>query len=110
MRLTNSRLKPYKLYKHEPKTTNEGARVQGYSDTPIEIQAIIWSAGGRVQAAMYGDRLAYMMNMLCYLDTEIKEKDGIAVYTQDKPDYRVVSIKRWSKHMQVELEAICGGK
>lgn len=110
MRLTKSKLKLYKLYKHDPKVTNEGARVQGYSDTPIEIHAIIWAAGGRVQATMYGDRLAYMMNMLCYLDTEIKEKDGIAVYTQNKPDYRVVSIKRWSEHMQIELEGIRGGK
>lgn len=108
MRLTKSRLKTYQLYKHKTTVTKEGARVQGYHKTPTTIQAIIWSAGGRVQASMYGDRLAYMLNLLCYHTVDIKEKDGIAVYSQEKADYRVISIKRWQNHLQVELEAIRG--
>lgn len=110
MRLTKNRLKAYQLFKHEQKITDEGARIQGFSKTPIEMQAIIWPANGRVQAEMYGKRLAYMMNMLCVLGVDIKESDGIAVFSDDKPDYKVISIKRWSEHLQIELEAVRGVK
>lgn len=110
MRLTKGRLKSYKMFKHEAKVTDEGGRIQGYSDSAKRIEAIIWPANGRVQAEVYGTRLAYMMNMLCHLDVAINEHDGIAVFSKDKPDYKVISIKRWSEHLEIELEAIRGGK
>lgn len=108
MFLKQNRLKAYKLYKHQVKRNSEGARIEAYADTPLEIKAEIWSANGTVQAEIYGSRLAYMMNMLCNKDVDIDEKDGISVYTSDKPDYKVISIKRWSNHLQIELEAIRG--
>lgn len=110
MRLRKSSLKKYQLFKHKTKINDEGGRAESFEDTPQTIKAEIWSASGRVQAEIYGTRLAYILNMLCYKDIDIKERDGIAVYTQNQPDYKVISIKRWSNHLQIELEAIRHGK
>lgn len=105
MRLKQNRLKTYHLFKHQVKVNDEGSRTEDYAEQPIVIYAEIWSASGRVQAEIYGTRLAYILNMLCYKDVDINEKDGIAVYS-DTPDYKVISIRRWTNHLQIELEAI----
>lgn len=72
----------------------------------VEIQAIIWPAGGRVQAEMYGERLAYIKNMEYGGPETMTEGDGICVFTgpEAPPDYKIISIKREYDPKLMELE------
>lgn len=103
------RIKNKKTYYLKRKTVikdNEGGKYPGYSE-PIEIQANIYPASGRLQAEIYGERLNYILNMLYDGSKTLKEGDGICVYVskESEPDYKVISVKRYS-HLVIELEKI----
>lgn len=103
------RIKNKKTYYIKRKTAikdNEGGKYPGYSE-PIEIQANIYPASGKLQAEIYGERLNYILNMLYDGPQTISEGDGICVYVskESEPDYKVISIKRYS-HLFIELEKI----
>ena len=103
------RIKNKKTYYLKRKTViedNEGGKYPGYSE-PIEIQANIYPASGKLQAEIYGERLNYILNMLYDGQENLNEGDGICVYsTKDsKPDYKIISIKTYS-HLFIELEKI----
>lgn len=108
--MRKSSLKTYYLKKREVLKDNEGSSYEGYGD-PFAFQADISPAQGRVQAEIYGQRLAYMLNMVCEI-IPIQEGDGVCVYVdaEKSPDYRVVSSNRYDKnyhaHMFCELEKI----
>lgn len=104
------RIKNKKDYFIRPRTVSsdgEGGKVITYG-TAQPIQANIYPASGKVQAEMYGERLAYILNMLYDGAESIKENDGICVYvaSTDKPDYRVISIKQYTNHKLMELEKL----
>lgn len=105
MRIKNKKL--YYLKKKEILKDTEGGKYDSYSDVPIEIKANIWPASGKIQAEIYGERLKYINNMLYDGNVELVEGDGICVYVtkESKPDYRIISIKRFS-HLKIELEKI----
>lgn len=103
------RIKNKKTYYLKRKTViedNEGGKYPGYSE-PIEIQANIYPASGKLQAEIYGERLNYILNMLYDGSKTLNEGDGICVYVskESEPDYKVISIKRYS-HLVIELEKI----
>lgn len=103
------RIKNKKTYYLKRKTViedNEGGKYPGYSE-PIEIQANIYPASGKLQAEIYGERLNYILNMLYDGPQTISEGDGICVYVskESEPDYKVIIIKRYS-HLFIELEKI----
>lgn len=103
------RIKNKKTYYLKRKTViedNEGGKYPGYLDG-IEIQANIYPASGKMQAEIYGERLNYILNMLYDGPQAINEGDGICVYVskESEPDYKVISIKRYS-HLFIELEKI----
>lgn len=83
----------------------EGGSVVSYEEA-VEIRAIIWPAGGRIQAEIYGERLHYIKNMEYDGIEEIKEGDGICVFAgpEDAPDYKVISIKTEYTPKMMELE------
>ena len=105
MRIKNKKL--YYLKEKEIATDAEGGKYDSYSDAPTEIKANIWPASGKIQAEIYGERLKYINNMLYDGNVELVEGDGICVYVSkdSKPDYRIMSIKRFS-HLKIELEKI----
>lgn len=105
MRIRN--LKTYYLKTKKIVTDGEGGKYPGYSDIPKEIKANIWPAGGKLQAEIYGERLKYILNMLYDESETINEGDGVCVYVDSAkpPDYKVISIKRYS-HQVIELEKI----
>ena len=105
MRLKKNRLKIYKLYKYKVVTTTEGAKVKGYDEEFKEIKAEIWPASGRVQAEIYGEKLGYMLNMIVERTTELSERDGICIDSEE-PNYRIVSIRNYTIHKLCELEKI----
>ena len=92
----------YKLKKKTIIEDNEGGIYPEYLDA-IDIECYIYPASGRVQAEMYGERLTYILNMLYDGEIEISEGDCI-VY--NNLDYKVISIKNYTKHKLIELEKI----
>lgn len=103
--MTAQNLKMYQYYPYEAGTDDEGGIYEGYSTTPKEVEAYIYPAGGRVQAEMYGLRLAYMLNMLVNLPCDIKEGDGVCVKGV-AVDYKVVSVQQYTEHAQLVLERV----
>lgn len=104
MRIRNK--KTYYLKKKEVIEDGEGGKYPVYSDF-TELQANISPASGKLQAEVYGERLNYILNMLYDGPEFINEGDGVCVYVtkESKPDYKVISIKRYS-HLFIELEKI----
>lgn len=107
MRTRRSLLRQYYLRKRTVIKDEEGGSIEDY-ETAVPIEAVIWSAGGKVQAQMYGEKLAYIKNMECEGTETIKENDGICVYVseEDKPDYRVISINDDNIPARITLERL----
>lgn len=103
MRLKRNRLKPYLIRKVIVDISDEGIKKVTYSDIATEIKAEIWPASGRVQAEIYGQRLAYILNCLVDLETSVHEGDGFCI-DSDSVTYKVISIKRYTNHQLLELE------
>lgn len=103
MRLKRKRLKPYLLREAVVTTSDEGIKKATYSDTATEIKAEIWPASGRVQAEIYGQRLAYILNCLVDRETPVREGDGFCI-DSEKVTHKVISIKRYTNHQLLELE------
>ena len=103
--MTARNLKQYTFYAYKKVTDDEGCISGGYSNTAQTVDAYIYPASGRVQSEMYGERLAYMLNMIVNSPAAIKEKDGICVFGSEV-DYRVISVAQYTEHMQIMLEKV----
>lgn len=105
MKIAN--LKKYYFKRCVETTGRLGSVTERYSDRAEMIRAYIYPSGGQIQAHQYGQRLSYMLNMI-YSDCHIATRDGVCVYVKpsDMPDYKVVSIKRYTEHYEAELERI----
>lgn len=82
---------------------------------------VVWSAGGQVQAEQYGKLLNYVKNakvdgtytienkdgVLFYKFNgfSLCESDGVALYSKDKPDYKIIAIKPY-KNLCMELQKL----
>ena len=76
-------------------------------DTFIKgIVANVYPASGRVQSQMYGDRLAYMFNMITDIKNEIDEKNALCIDDPNAPDYKVVSKRKVTNQIAYELEKL----
>jgi hypothetical protein len=86
---------------------NEGGKYEDFEKEGLEIKANISPASGKLQAEIYGERLNYILNMLYDGPLELVEGDSICVYVSkdSEPDYKIISIKRYS-HLTIELEKI----
>lgn len=120
MRRKRSRLSEYQIRPRQIQKDKEGVPVETYGDA-FPVQAEIWPAGGKVQAEVYGERLAYIANcriegsytvkrqgkeiIYQYGGQGLKEMDGICVNVskEEKPDYRIVAIKPY-RPLYLELE------
>lgn len=98
------KLKKFRLRKHIVKKDTERNTTLEYLD-PVEGEGVIWPAGGKVQAELYGLRLAYMLNMNYYGNLNISENDAICL-NGENPEYKVVSIKDYPGFKSVELEKL----
>jgi hypothetical protein len=105
MRIKNK--KDYYIRQRTVSSDGEGGKIVSYG-TAKQIQANIYPASGKVQAEMYGERLAYILNMLYDGSESIRENDGICVNVAgtEKPDYKVISIKQYTSHKMIELEKL----
>ena len=91
MRVKNKKV--YYLKKRTVIVDEDGGQYASFSETPIEINAYIYPASGKMQAEIYGERLKYILNMLHDENAEIVEGDCI-VYNNS--NYIVISIKNYS--------------
>ena len=107
MRMRKSLMKTYHLKRRKSAKNNEGSSFNTW-DEPVEIDAIIWSASGKAQAEMYGEKLEYIKNMQYDGPENLKEGDGVCVFVgpESNPDYKIISIKPEYTPMQIELERI----
>lgn len=99
------------LKKHSVGSDDEGNDIITYSDGSTEIQMDVQSAGGQVQAQIWGTQLPYVKS--CYYEGhEINEgeneKDGICykVDSSSKPDYEIISIQEFSEHKVITLKKL----
>lgn len=121
MRIKRSRLTEHYLMK---RITGKDAECNTYEDWDIPVPFIgeAWQASGKVQVQQYGERLNYIKNLRIEGDYNIvtekkrvsydfgdglifSENDGICVYTETEPDYKIIAIKPY-KPLLLELEKI----
>ena len=106
VRLRKKNLKQLKLHKFISIKDNEGGVSESFSPSFVFIDAELWPATNRRQSELYGLRVNDIMNMLYQGDDVIDVNDGICFYTQEKPDYRVISKKSYTSHQVFEIERI----
>lgn len=99
------------LKKHSIAEDEDGGDYIVYSDNFTELQMDVQSAGGQVQAQIWGTQLPYVKT--CYYEgDEINEgeneKDGICykVDSSSKPDYEIISIQEFSEHKVITLKKL----
>ena len=90
---------------------DEGSDIVSYSDEFTELKMDVQSAGGQVQAQIWGTELPYIKT--CYyegneINEEENEKDGICykVDSSNKPDYEIISIQEFSEHKVITLKKL----
>lgn len=107
IRIRRSLLKPYNLRKRKVGRDKEGGSIVDY-EAAIPIEAAIWSASGKMQAEMYGERLNYIKNMQYEGAETMREGDGICVDVgpDDTPDYKIIVINNDFIPAQITLERI----
>ncbi|MDB1104749.1 hypothetical protein FAM23282_01435 [Lentilactobacillus parabuchneri] len=103
MRLARRSLQTIYLRNRTTDSDDEGNSTYSYAEG-IPIRVNVQSAGGSVNAAVYGDELAYMKTII-YQGDAIKEgtneKDGLCINEAgtDGPDYEITAIRTYSDHL-----------
>ncbi|EOH94842.1 hypothetical protein [Enterococcus pallens] len=111
MRLREQDLQTCYLRKRINTTDEEGNSITTYSEESIELRMNIQSAGGKVAAEIYGERLPYMKACKYQGDQLIEgenEGDGICVNVSKDadPDYKILAIQSFSQHLNITLERL----
>lgn len=107
MRLRKRQMRKYYLKPQISKKDNEGASYVEYG-VPFAFMADISPASGKTQAELYGIRLTNILNMILSNEIILNEGVGVCVYVDpdNPPDYKIISIKRYTSHMSCELEKV----
>ena len=108
-----------------PQKDSEGGSYIIYGEEKHSFKAETWAAGGKLQSEMYGIRLPNIRNLrldgvyeevgpgkkVSFQVTQgetmfsIAVNDGICLYSDDEPDYKVVAIYPYS-HLTLEVEKL----
>ncbi|CUP25063.1 Uncharacterised protein [[Eubacterium] contortum] len=124
MRLKRSRVRTYFHKIRTVKKDKEGSTYEEYGNA-TSFQGEVWPASGKVQAAMYGDKLSYIRNIkiagtyetvtdsngkVHYVypgGLDITESDGLCLYVTENndPDYKIISIKPYQP-LRLEAERL----
>lgn len=120
MRMKKSRLRMLKIANKAVTKDSEGGPIVAYTDEKV-FEGTVWPAGGKLQIQKYGDKVDSMMNCklkgayeiipegnhvrYAFGDFSLRENDGVFVYTESEPDYRVISITP-HKPLFLELERL----
>lgn len=120
MRLKTSRIKDITLYNKTTEKDSEGVVSTKYLNS-FPIKAEIWPATSRLQVETYGDRIHSIQNvkirgsyniinengiiMYDFGAFKVCEGDGISLYTEGAPDYKIISITPY-KPLKLEVEKL----
>lgn len=121
MRLKRNRLKTYSHRKAVTERDSESCPVVRY-ERPVQFEAEMWAAGGKLQAEMYGIRLPNIRNLRIQGRYREVNADGILRYEIEggpsitvndgiclnvppsaDPDYKVIAIRPYS-FLTLEVE------
>lgn len=109
MRLKKRDLMTVWLKKRRIVTDDEGAEIITFDETGTKVEMTVQSAGGQVNASVYGSKLPYIKS--CKYQGSVinegrNELDGICLYVSEtqEPDYQIKSIQTFSKHKNIILE------
>ena len=121
MRMRRSRMQQFGVANRIVKKDKEGVPKVTYS-APFLVAGEYWPASGKVQSEAYGDRLKYIMNAkvkgtytvesegsaqrYMFDKFSVQENDGVCIYRDDEPDYKIISIKPY-KPLRMEVERLC---
>ena len=123
MRLKRNRLQTLHHKSVKIEKDSEGGVITTYGSAD-SLSCEVWPAGGKIQAEMYGERLSYIKNIRLNGKYEIQsdengrvhyicegvdlmEGDGLCIYVSEeqKPDYRIISIKPY-RFLRLEAEKL----
>lgn len=82
MRLRECDLVTVYLKRWQEIEDDEGNSREGYDPVATPIKMNVQSAGGYLNATIYGQRLPYIKDCKYQGEVELHEKDGICLYTQ----------------------------
>lgn len=84
----------------------------GYEDAYQPLLGSLQPLSGSLVAQMYGERLRNMRLLLAAPAAPVNEGDGVCVDVpgEESPDFKVVYVARWSRHLVVHLEYIPEGE
>ena len=120
MRLKRNRLSDYQYREAIPQRDAEGGSYVEYGPA-VTITAEMWTAGGKLQTEVYGSHLPNIRNLRVdgkYHEVpgengkvsyrlengpEITAGDGICIYAESEPDYKVVAIYPYT-YLTLEVE------
>lgn len=106
MRLLERTLKSIEIAPRAVAVDALGGAAEGFSSERRPVRAsVIPSTGGLVDRAAGVER-AQTMCLLMPLDAGIEAGDGVCV-DADQPNWRCVSVQRWSAHVAAQVERIC---
>ncbi|HIW72631.1 MAG TPA: hypothetical protein H9875_08415 [Candidatus Levilactobacillus faecigallinarum] len=110
MRLARKSLRTVYLRRKVDGKDDEGNVITDWADAvPIKVNA--QPAGGQVNAAIYGEELAYMKRLLYQGDAIVEgqnENDGVCltVPAAANPDYTITAIQTYSDHVNVMIKRV----
>lgn len=106
MRLLERTLQWIDIAPREVMVDGLGGAAEGFSAERRPVRAsVIPSTGGMVDRAAGVERVQTMC-LLMPLDAQVGVGDGVCVES-DQPNWRCVSVQRWSAHIAAQVERIC---
>lgn len=106
MRLLERTLKRFDIAPREAAMDSLGGVAEGFSGVRRPVRgSVIPSTGGMVDRAAGVERVQTMC-LLMPLDVRIDVGDGVCMDAAE-PNWRCVSVQRWSAHIAAQVERIC---
>lgn len=84
-----------------------GGAVEGFSAAHKAVRASVIPSSGGLENRQSGVQEVQTMCLLLPLDAEIMPGDGVCVDAKT-PNWRCVSIQRWTAHIAAQVERIAG--
>lgn len=106
MRLLERTMKRFEIAPRATATDALGGVAEGFSAVRHSVRgSVIPSTGGLMDRAAGVERVQTMC-LLMPLDVPIQTGDGVCMDASE-PNWRCVSVQRWSAHVAAQVERIC---
>lgn len=106
MRLLERTLKEIEIAPRLVRTDGLGGVSEEFSDVRSSVRGSVIPSTGKLLDRAAGVERTQTMCLLLPTDARIAAGDGVCV-DSEKPEWRCVSVQRWSAHIAAQLERIC---